>query len=109
MAPDYNPNAVWTSKKKKYDYQAPITAEKKLAPQESLLPEKNSKSSGGGFSPKKIGIIAGVAIFVIAVLGGVVYFLTRPAPAPAVALDFAKPASVSGGNPFTFSVLYTNS
>jgi len=109
MAPDYNPNAVWTSKKKKYDYQAPITAEEKPAPQESLLPEKNIQPSGSKPPFKKIGIIAGVAIVIIAILGVAIYFLTRPAPAPAVALDFAKPASVSGGNPFTFSVLYTNS
>lgn len=108
MPSDYNPNSIWTSKKKKYEYEPPARAEEKAVPQ-GLSPEIKPQISGSGFSPKKISIIILGVLAAIALLGGSLYFLNRPASAPAVALEFAQPASVVGGDPFVLSVLYTNS
>ena len=60
-------------------------------------------------SGKRIALIAVIAIVVIGIALGAWFFLTRPAPAPAVGLDAVAPSAVIAGNPFVFSVLYINS
>jgi Domain of unknown function DUF11 len=101
---EYNPNAVWTSKKKKLAYTPPEPTH-----------VQETGNSGDNTAPplrpssKKSIITTIVAIVILAALGVVWFLNTRPVPAPAVGLDFAMPSQVASGDPFEFSVLSTNS
>ncbi len=101
----YNPNAIWTSKKKKVNYTPP---EPYHPPQGPVKKDGDSPVRRDG-SGKKAAIISVIAIVVAAGAAGAWFFLNRPAPAPAVSLDFAAPSEVATGDPFALSVLYTNS
>jgi uncharacterized repeat protein (TIGR01451 family) len=104
---DYNPNAVWTSKKKKVNYTPPESYHPPQVPDRPATAPRDPENSGG--NGKKVAIIAAIAIVIIGGGIGALLFLNRPAPAPAVSLDFAAPNEVAAGDPFTLSVLYTNS
>ena len=111
---EYNPNAVWQSKKKKFDY---------VPPEPSRVPGQNSsapvgeKDGGPRFTVphrsmpgKKAAIIAAVIVVILAAAIGAWYFMNRPAVAPIVAFSSAVPSqSIVAGDPFTLSLLYTNS
>ena len=111
---EYNPNAVWQSKKKKFSY---------VPPERARVPGPNGSVSAGekdggprftvpsrGMPGKKAAIITAVVVVVIAAAFGVWYFLNRPAVAPAVAFSSAVPSQpIVAGDPFTLSLLYTNS
>jgi hypothetical protein len=104
---EYNPNAVWTSKKKKVVY---------TPPEPLHLAQTAPDGSGGAPSPahaggsgKKAAIIAIVVVVLLAAAGGAWFLLNRPVVAPAVGLDFASENQIAAGATTTFSVLYTNS
>jgi hypothetical protein len=104
---EYNPNAIWTSKKKKVEYTPPEPASMPGNSGEEHTVSAPVRSTGG--SGKKTAIIIVVAVALLAAAWGVWSFMSEPAPAPAVGLTFAAPSQVSAGDPFVFSVLYINS
>lgn len=105
---EYNPNAIWTSKKKKVHYvpPEPLHLPKTDGEAKSAPPIRRTGGSGNG---KKIAIIALAVIVVLGGAGAAWFYLTRPVPVPTVTLDAVAPNEVTAGDPFTYSVLYTNS
>ena len=101
----YNPNAIWTSKKKKVDYTPPEPYHPPRTP-EPKAPRPDTGAPGSG---KKVLIFSIIAVVALAAAGGAWFFLSRPVPAPAVSMGFAVPPQVPVGDPFALSVLYTNS
>jgi len=104
---EYNPNAIWESRKKKVEYTPPEPMTSGTTAGERGLPPGLRRTPSG--SGKKTAIIAGAAIVVVGIVCGTWFFATRPAPAPVVGLGAAVPSEVPVGDPFTFSVLYENS
>jgi hypothetical protein len=107
MSSDYNPNSIWTSKEKKYDYLGPDEVVF-IKPSEKKKPVGGPSSSPGqGSDTKKmiIAIILGVAVLAFL---GFMYYLLRPAPPQNVALSFSNPGQVLVGEPFALTVSYAN-
>ena len=106
---DYNPNSIWTSKKKKYD-PLPETRE---TPSTSPKPSGKSKDGGVGahFHGKKNGrgLLWFFVICAAFVAGAAFYFFfLKAAPGPSVSISFVKPDQVFIGDPFDISVLMAN-
>lgn len=106
---DYNPNSIWTSKKKKYD---PLPESRK-ASSASTKPFGRSKEGDiGAFSHGKKnghGLLWFFVICAAFVAGAAFYFFfLRPTPGPSVSISFVKPDQVFIGDPFTISVLIAN-
>jgi uncharacterized repeat protein (TIGR01451 family) len=101
---DYNPNSIWTSKEKRYGVPVPVPG----ASSSNLTKETKKISSG----PKKStgnGLWWSFAILGAFIAGAVFYyFFLRPMPGPNVSISFAKPDSVLVGDPFVFSVSFSN-
>ena len=107
--PDYNPNARWGSRKKKVDYTPPERTYMPETPSgDRGIPPVVSQPVGSG-KGKRVAIMIGVALIVLAAAYGTWLFINRPVPAPIVGLAFAAPSEVPVGDPFGFSVLYNNS
>lgn len=104
---DYNPNSIWTSKKKKVNYTPPEPYHPPQASEEKKgSPQAVERPAGRG---KTIAIVVTIGVVLIAGGAGAWFFLHRPAPAPVVSLNFAAPNEVSAGDSFMLSVLYRNS
>ena len=71
---EYNPNAVWTSKKKKVEYTPSGSPRVPGTAGGNYSISSPQQSSGSG---KKAAIITGVVILVLAVACGAWFFLTR--------------------------------
>ncbi len=107
----YNPNAVWTSKKKKFVYEPKSSVSQSSAPLPPKIPvpvlrPEVEGESGGGVG-KKIAI-AVIIVVVLVALGVGAYFVFKPAPPIVVSVAFVKPAQVLVGDAFPFSVSYAN-
>ena len=113
MSP-YNPNSVWESKEKKYEYTAPNDAVPK--PQRSvpppLKPPTGSNGSVNGGEPsffRRHGILLfSVGLIALAALAGFVVYLLLPAGSPNVSISFSKPDQVQVGTPIVFTVVLSN-
>jgi uncharacterized repeat protein (TIGR01451 family) len=125
--PDYNPNAIWGSKEKKYVYHppgdptsytaAPLGAQN-LPPSGSPPPGgKNNDNGGGGFNGqqrppsffRRYGLILfTIGIFVAIGLAAFIYYLLLPAPAPNIAISFSGPDSIMIGQPFPVVITVAN-
>ena len=106
---DYNPNSIWTSKKKKYD---PLPEPKKAS---GVSTKPSDKSKDGDVSASSNGKKNGRGLlwfFVICaafVAGAAFYFFfLKPTPGPSVSISFVKPDQVFIGDPFIISVLVAN-
>lgn len=104
---EYNPNAIWESKKKKFNYVPPELPRMPGSAQEK---DNQLPSHGPARVPqKKTVIVALVVLVVLAAMIGIWYFSSRPVPAPVVTLNFAPVNEIAAGEPFTLSLLYVNS
>jgi len=96
--PEYNPNSVWGSKEKKFDYTAPATKPKNFGTQVEEAP-----------APKNHIWLWSVIIFFVLLCGGLLYFLLlRPPAGPNVSISFTKPSQILVGDPFDLSVSFSN-
>ena len=110
MSADYNPNAIWTSKKKKYEYKPPETARPVKPP--AGPPDK----SGSGPSPispqaspkKKVVLWSLIGLAIVLAGAGIWYFVMRPPAALNVAISFSNPSQVLVGDPFIIAASYEN-
>jgi len=108
----YNPNSVWESKEKKYEY-APNAAETaKQAKPEAPKPPAHAPAPEPNTGPsffKRHGILffSLILVAVFALAGFVVYLLLPPST-PNVAISFSKPDNVQVGQPFTLTLALTN-
>jgi uncharacterized repeat protein (TIGR01451 family) len=98
----YNPNGIWTSKQPKT--AVPVS--------ETPTTPKSPAPIGKEIEPPKSGnrfwLIGTIAVVAILVVVGAIFYLLRPAPAPAVAITFTKPDQALIGDPFPFSVTVSN-
>ncbi len=117
--PDYNPNAIWGSKEKKYAYHPPgnPTSYTGPLPGAQNVPPSGSPPPGGddngGQKPvsflRRHGlIIFTIGIFVAIGLVTLIYYLLLPAPAPNIAISFSDPASLVVGQPFPVVITVSN-
>jgi len=119
--PDYNPNAIWGSKQKKYVYVPPgdptsYTAAPKgtqnVPPSGSPPPGGNHNGNGGkepsSFFRRHGLILFTIGIFVAIGLAALIYYLFLPAPAPNIAISFSDPSSIVIGQPFPVVVTVSN-
>ncbi len=125
--PDYNPNAIWGSKQKKYVYHPPgdpisYTAappDAGHAPPSGSPPSRwnNAGNDGsnfnGGQKPtsffQRHGLILfTIGIFVAIGLAAFIYYLFLPAPAPNITISFSNPSSIIVGQPFPVIITVAN-
>jgi uncharacterized repeat protein (TIGR01451 family) len=117
--PDYNPNAIWGSKEKKYVYRPPGTQNVPPSGSPPPLGENNggkgnggSNFNGGQKSPSffhRHGLIFfTIGIFVAIGLAAYIYYLLLPAPAPNIAISFSDPSSIIVGQPFPVVITVAN-
>jgi uncharacterized repeat protein (TIGR01451 family) len=119
--PDYNPNAIWGSKEKKYVYVPPgdptsYTAAPKgaqnMPPSGSPSPGGNHDGNGGqkplSFFHRHGLILFTIGIFVAIGLAVLIYYLLLPAPAPNIVISFSDPSSIIVGQPFPVVVTVSN-
>jgi uncharacterized repeat protein (TIGR01451 family) len=119
--PDYNPNAIWGSKQKKYVYNPPGNkssytgmppAAQNVPPSGSPPPGGNLKDDGAKKPPsffRRHGLILfTIGIFVAIGLAAYIYYLLLPAPAPNIAISFSDPSSIIVGQPFPVIITVSN-
>jgi hypothetical protein len=125
--PDYNPNAIWGSKEKKYVYHPPgdptsYTAVppdvQNVPPSGSPPPRENKNGNGGGdfndgqkpvsFFRRHGLVLFTIGIFVAIGLAAFIYYLFLPAPTPNIAISFSNPSSIIVGQPFPVVVSVAN-
>ncbi len=114
MSPKYNPNAVWQSKKKKFEYEAPepVPPRPRSAPPKSVPPQppEPAEEIDEGEPAKSHALIWFLVVFVVLVSAGIWYFfLFKPPGSPNVSIGFPnKPDQVLVGDPFTLAVSFSN-
>ena len=106
---DYNPNSIWTSKKKEHG----SVPEMKKAPGVPVRFSGAAKKENGSASSRGKGGGPGLLWFFVAcaafVAGAAFFFyFLKPAPGPSVSISFVKPDQVFVGDQFTFSVSLSN-
>lgn len=118
----YNPNSIWTSKKKQY---ASTTPQSSGTPKESVpgqqqqpeqlqksepQPESAPRSDGGGSFFRRHGLVL-FAIGLLVLLGAGLYiaFLLRPPAAPSVSIGFSQPGTLLVGAPTVITISSSNS
>jgi len=106
---DYNPNSIWTGKKKENG----SSPEPKAAYGASLKISGGSEKENIKTHSRGNGDGRGLLWFFVAcaafVAGAVFYFfLLKPTPSPSVSISFVKPNQVFVGDQFVFSVSLTN-
>jgi uncharacterized repeat protein (TIGR01451 family) len=122
--PDYNPNAIWGSKEKKYIYHPPgdqtsYTAAppgtQHVPPPASPPPGRNNNGNdfNGGEKPpsfiQRHGLILfTVGIFLAIALAALIYYFLLPAPAPNIVISFSDPSSIIVGQPFPVVISVAN-
>ncbi len=118
--PDYNPNAIWGSKEKKYVYRPPgdPTSYTAAPPGTQDVPLSGSPPADGdlgnsGQKPasffRRHGLIFfTIGIFVAIGLAAYIYYLLLPAPAPNIAISFSNPSSIIVGQPFPVIITVAN-
>jgi uncharacterized repeat protein (TIGR01451 family) len=118
--PDYNPNAIWGSKEKKYAYHPPgnpasyttIPPETQNVPPSGSPPPGDKPGDGGQKPPsffRRHGLIFfTIGIFLAIGLAAFIYYLLLPAPAPNIAISFSGPNSIMIGQPFPVVVTVAN-
>ena len=98
---DYNPNSIWSSKEKKYEYE----------PDGKMLSENKGKVETGGDGEggfkKKLAIEIVIGAAVLAAIGFLYYLLT-PVPPQNVVVSFSDPGQVFVGDSFELTVSYVN-
>jgi hypothetical protein len=125
----YNPNSIWTSKKKTYATKEPSSSSSSFTPpltsptNESELkkesghsepptpPPQHSEPSSSDdrsfFRRHALGLFATGLIVLIGIALGVAYYF-RPAAAPSASLTFSQPSSTSVGVPLTLGISAVN-
>src|SRR6185436_6773649 len=99
MASDYNPNSIWSSKERKYEYDAPSRSAPKTDAAKTPLDKKSSTPTGDNNSggsdnySKKLTLAIVLGVVVLGFLG-FMYYLLKPAPAQNVELSFSDPGQV---------------
>jgi hypothetical protein len=116
--PEYNPNAIWGSKQKKYAYTPPgdPTSYTAAPPGVQNIPPSGSPPPGGFNSQQKPPsffrrhglIFFTIGIFVAIGLAAYIYYLLLPAPAPNIVISFSDPGSIIIGQPFPVIVTVAN-
>ncbi len=111
MSPKYNPNAIWQSKKKKFEYEAPEPMPPRSAPPKSVPPRppEPAEEFDEGEPAKSHALVWFLVVFVVLVSGGILYFfLFKPPGGPNVSIGFTKPNQVLVGDPFPLTVSLSN-
>ena len=91
---DYNPNSIWSSKEKKYEYQPDPRVVLPSSDRKFSSPGVGGANNGGsGGGAKKIIITAIVALVVVIFLG-FLYYVLKPAPPQNLTLSFSNPGQV---------------
>ncbi len=115
----YNPNAIWTSKKKTYGHSAPPPTEPpktSSVPPSPGVPEPKKKSEPKPKLPFDARLFfrrhallifsVGLVVFLGAVLA--IAFLARPAANPSVSIAFSQPNSIPVGAPTVVTISSSN-
>lgn len=113
--PKYNPNSIWESKEKKYEY-VPKNSRPTMPTQSYTggkpptgTPGKAASVDSGEPFYKRHGLaLFAVGLVVFLGLVGLVVYLLLPPSTPNVEISFSKPSQVLVGSPFTLSVSLSN-
>ena len=105
--PDYNPNAIWGSKQKKYVYHPPgdSTSYTAAPPEMQNMPPSGSPPS---FFRRHGVLFFTIGIFLAIGIAALIYYLLLPAPAPSIAISFSDPNSIIVGQPFPVVITVAN-
>ncbi len=110
--PEYNPNSVWESKEKKYEYTPP-GGRSSLQPSGSIRPPDGAPLNSD--EPKQPSffrrhglIFFTIGIFLAIGLAAFIYYLLLPPPTPNVVISFSNPGSITVGVPFPIIITVSN-
>lgn len=113
--PDYNPNAIWGSKKKEYRYMPPGDRTSYTAASDAPLGDagNNGADGNGPQKPpsffKRHGLVLfTIGIFLVIAIAAVIYYLLLPPTAPNIAISFTDPDTIMIGQPFPVVVTVSN-
>lgn len=112
--PEYNPNAIWKSKQKKYTYTPPgdpssYTAAPPGTTNTPLADISHSQQKPPSFFARHGVIFFTIGIFVAIGLAAWIYYLLMPAPAPNIVVSFSGPSNtIVIGQPFPVVVTVDN-
>ncbi len=113
--PDYNPNAIWGSKKKEYHYTPPGDQTSYTAASNAPLGNAGNDGTGTGGAQKPPSffkrhglVLFTIGIFLVIAIAVVIYYLLLPPQTPNIAISFLDPSATMIGQPFPVVVTVSN-